>query len=358
MRGHIEGQGRATLTYPGMYVPDTHALRRIKPIADRALARLSPRFEALYSDVGRPSIPPETLLKSMLLIAFYSIRSETQFCDRLQGDMAFKWFLDLPGDPTSFDRSTFSKNRDRLMDGDIARAFFQEVVVEVKERGLMSEEHFTVDGSQLEAWASHKSYRRRDDQGGEPPAGRNPDADFRGERRHRDTHVSTTDPQAYLYRKGDGQPARPSYIGHVVTENRNGFIVDVDLSQAHGRAERTAALQMAQRSLSPGSTLGADKGYDARDFVEGLCELGIVPHVARRARYSAIPEETARTPGYAVSQRRRKMVEEIFGWLKTVGGGRKLRYIGNELNSFWMELSATAYNLVRLASFETALSRA
>ena len=320
MRGQSEDQGRATLTYPEMFVPSDHPLRRIKPIVDRALANLSPRFDGLYSESGRPSIPPETLLKSTLLIAFFSIRSESQFCERLRSDMAFKWFLDLPGDPGSFDRSTFSKNRSRLLDGDIARGFFEEVVREARERNLLSEEHFTVDGSQLEAWASHKSYRSRDEQDGDKPAGRNPDVDFRGERRHRDTHVSTTDPGAHLYRKGNGQAARPSYIGHVMTENRNGLIVDVELTTAHGRAERDAALAMAERSLTPGATLGADKGYDAKHFVEGLCELGVVPHVARRAKHSAIPEEVAQTPGYEVSQRRRKMVEESFGWLKTVGG--------------------------------------
>ena len=358
MRGQSEDQGRATLAYPDMFVPSDHPLRRIKPIVDRALTNLSPRFDGLYSESGRPSIPPETLLKSTLLIAFFSIRSESQFCERLRADMAFKWFLDLPGDPTSFDRSTFSKNRSRLLDGDIARAFFEEVVKEVRERDLLSEEHFTVDGSQLEAWASHKSYRARDEQDGDKPAGRNPDVDFRDERRHRDTHVSTTDPDAYLYRKGNGQAARPSYIGHVMTENRNGFIVDVEFTTAHGRAERDAALAMAERGLSPGATLGADKGYDAKHFVEGLCELGVVPHVARRAKHSAIPEEVARTPGYEVSQRRRKMVEEIFGWLKTVGGGRKLRYIGEQVNGFWMEMGAAAYNLVRLASIDATLSRA
>ncbi len=358
MRGQSEDQGRATLAYPDMFVPSDHPLRRIKPIVDRALANLSPRFDSLYSESGRPSIPPETLLKSTLLIAFFSIRSESQFCERLRSDMAFKWFLDLPGDPGSFDRSTFSKNRARLLDGDIARGFFEEVVREARERNLLSEEHFTVDGSQLEAWASHKSYRSRDEQDGDKPAGRNPDVDFRGERRHRDTHVSTTDPGAHLYRKGNGQAARPSYIGHVMTENRNGLIVDVELTTAHGRAERDAALAMAERSLTPGATLGADKGYDAKHFVEGLCELGVVPHVARRAKHSAIPEEVAQTPGYEVSQRRRKMVEESFGWLKTVGGGRKLRYIGEQFNGFWMEMGAAAYNLVRLASIDAALSRA
>ena len=358
MRGQSEDQGRATLAYPDLFVPHDHPLRRIKPIVDAALARLSPRFDALYSASGRPSIPPETLLKSTLLITFFSIRGETQFCDRLRTDMAFKWFLDLPGSPSSFDRSTFSKNRARLLDGDIARAFFEEVVHEARARHLLSEEHFTVDGSQLEAWASHKSYQPREGQEKEKPAGRNPDVDFRGERRHRDTHVSSTDPEAYLYRKGNGQAARPSYLTHVVTENRNGLIVDVDVTTAHGRAEREAGLRMAARTLTPGATLGADKGYDTRHFVEGLCDLGVVPHVARRARHSALPEQAAQTPGYEMSQRRRKMVEEVFGWLKTVGGGRKLRYIGERVNRFWMEMAAAAYNLVRLAGIDAALARA
>ena len=361
MRGDAERQTNMLLAVtPNSFIPDDHPIRRIKPIVDAALRRLSPLFDAMYARRGRPSIPPEHLLKASLLIALYSIRSERQFCERLRYDLLFKWFLDLNISDEPFDASTFSKNRERLLAADVAHAFFAEVVAEAKRRRLLSAEHFTVDGTLLEAWASLKSYRPRDGQ--EPPrgGGRNPDVDFRGRQRSRDTHVSATDPEAQLYTKGSGQTAKLSYMGHVLTENRHGLVVDVALTAADGYAERQAAITMLERSTSGRATLGADRGYDTRDFVAALRGRGVTPHVARndRRRRSAIDGRTTRHAGYGVSQRRRKRVEEVFGWLKTVGGGRKLRYVGQARNRSWMELAAAAYNLVRIAKLELELDPA
>ena len=332
MRGDAERQSNIMLAVtPESFIPGDHPIRRIKPIVDAALQRLSPRFDAMYARRGRPSIPPEHLLKASLLIALYSIRSERQFCERLRYDLLFKWFLDLNISDEPFDASSFSKNRERLLAADVARAFFAEVVAEAKRRRLLSAEHFTVDGTLLEAWASLKSYRPREGQEPPPGGGRNPDVDFRGRRRSRDTHVSATDPEAQLYTKAPGQTAKLSYLGHVLTENRHGLVVDVELTAADGYAERQAAITMLERSTSGRATLGADRGYDTRDFVAALRGRGVTPHVARNDRRwgrSTVDGRTTRHAGYAVSQRRRKRVEEVFGWLKTVGGGRKLRYVG------------------------------
>jgi len=354
MRGNAECQTEMLLALtPDQLVPDDHPIRRIKPIVERVLARLSPLFNAMYAERGRPSIPPEHLLKASLLIAFYSIRSERQFCERLRYDLLFKWFLDLNIADPGFDASSFSKNRERLLEHAMAHAFFAEVVAEARQRHLLSAEHFTVDGTLLEAWASLKSYRPRDDQ--DPPAGggRNPEVDFRGQRRRRETHVSSTDPEALLMKKGQ-QAAKLSYLGHLLTENRHGLVVDVELTQATGRAEREAALQLIDRQRrSAGTTLGADRGYDTRDFVAALRERGVTPHVAQHERQrSAVDGRTTRHLGYAQSQRRRKLVEEVFGWMKTVAGARKLRFIGVARNRCWFELTAAAYNLVRIATLE------
>ena len=301
-------------------VPADHPIRRIKPIVERILARLSPVFDEMYAERGRPSIPPEHLLKASLLIALYSVRSERQFCDRLRYDLLFKWFLDLNIADRGFDASSFSKNRERLLTHDVARAFFAEVVVEARQRHLLSAEHFTVDGTLLEAWASLKSYRPRDDE--DPPTGdgRNAEVDFHGQRRSRDTHRSRTDPAALLYKKAHGQAAHLAYLGHLLTENRHGLVVDVELTPATGRAEREAALAMLDRQRVAGTTLGADRGYDTRDFVAALRERGVTPHVAQNdtRRRSAVDARTTRHPGYLRSQRRRKLVEEVFGWMKTV----------------------------------------
>ena len=356
MRGDAERQTNMLLAVtPDSFIPDDHPIRRIKPIVDAALRRLSPLFDTMYSTEGRPSIPPEHLLKASLLIAFYSIRSERQFCERLRYDLLFKWFLDLNISDEPFNATTFSKNRERLLAASVARAFFAEVVAEARRRSLLSAEHFTVDGTLLEAWASLKSYRPRDGQSAPSGGGRNPEVDFRGQQRRSDTHVSSTDPEARLYRKGRGQKAALSYMGHLLTENRHGLVVDVELTAAHGRAEREAAVAMVERSTTGRATLGADRGYDTRDFVAQLRSRGVTPHVAvndRRWGHGAIDGRTTRHDGYALSQRRRKRVEEVFGWIKTVGGGRKLRYVGAAANRFWLELNASAYNLVRIAKLE------
>ena len=350
----------STLT-PDELVPRDHPIRRIKVIVDRALAELHSDFDAMYSRVGRPSIAPERLLKASLLIALYSVRSERQFCERLQYDMLFKWFLNMNiGDP-AFDPTTFSKNRKRLLDHAVAPAFFAAVRGEAERRQLLSDEHFTVDGTLLEAWASVKSFRPKDDDGSAPPSGRNPAIDFHGQRRRNDTHQSTTDPEARLAKKSAGTAAKPSYTGHVLMENRRGLVVDAALTQADGYAERQTALRLLQRRRAERKTqrrwtVGGDKGYDTKDFVAGCRELRVTPHVAQHTtkRRSAIDRRTTLHSGYAVSQRVRKRVEEIFGWKKTVGGGRKLRYIGQQRNEMWMMLTLTAYNLVRMANLELA----
>jgi len=339
---------------PDQLVPQNHPIRQIKPVVERVLGGLSPVFEAMYGEVGRPSIPPEHLLKGSLLMALYSIRSERQFCERLQYDLLFKWFLDLNiGDP-AFDHSTFSKNRARLLEHEVARRFFAAVVGEARRRKFLSEDHFTVDGTLLEAWASMKSIRPRDGGGAPQGEGKNPTVDFRGEQRSNVTHGSTTDPEARLARKGPGREAKLCFSGHVLMENRNGLVVDVMVTQATGRAEREAALEMLDRV--PGTrriTVGADKNYDTFDFVAECREMNVTPHVACRL-FSNLGRRITRHPGYGLSQRVRKRVEEIFGWIKTVGGGRKLRYLGVARNQLWAELTAAAYNLVRIARLAMA----
>lgn len=351
MRGLAEQQViMLTAITPDDLVPAGHPIRRIKPIVEAALAKLSPTFDRMYAEGGRPSIPPEHLLKACLLIALFSVRSERQFCERLEYDLLFKWFLDLNIMDPAFDHSVFAKNKERLLQHAVAHEFFAAIVEEARRRRLLSEEHFTVDGTLLEAWASMKSLRPKDDRG-DPPAGagRNPTVDFRGQRRVNATHASTTDPEAKLARKGPGQETRLCFAGHVLMENRQGLVVDVQVTQATGTAERDAALDMLQ--ALPGSqhrTVGADKGYDTGDFVWECRDLDITPHVAQRQR-SAIDARTTRHEGYQLSQRVRKRVEEIFGWLKTVAGGRKLRYRGMARNQLWADLALAGYNLVRMA---------
>jgi transposase len=358
MRGDGEQQAEMLLALtPDQLVPADHPIRRIKAIVEPVLRRLSPRFDAMYAERGRPSIPPEHLLKASLLIALFSVRSERQFCERLQYDLLFKWFLDRNIADASFDASTFSKNRERLLRHEVAEAFFVEVVSEARRRQLLSSDHFTVDGTLLEAWASLKSYRPRDEQ--DPPGGaggRNPDVDFRGQRRRRDTHVSRTDPEAQLYTKGSRQTAKLNYLGHVLTENRNGLVVGVLLTEASGTAERAAALTLLERCVAGRATLGADRAYDTRGFVADCRRRKVTPHVAQNSsrRRSALDGRTTRHPGYAVSQRLRKRVEEVFGWAKTVGGLRKLRYIGRARNALCVTFTAAAYNLVRMAKLEAS----
>jgi transposase len=356
MRGSAEQQAiMLTAITPDALVPPGHPIRQIKPIVEAALAKLSPTFDRMYAESGRPSIPPEHLLKACLLIALFSVRSERQFCERLQYDLLFKWFLDLNIMDPAFDHSVFAKNKERLLGHAVAREFFAAIVEEARRRHLLSEEHFTVDGTLLESWASMKSFRPKDGRGDPPDgAGRNPAVDFRGQRRVNATHASTTDAEARLARKGPGQEARLCFAGHVLMENRQGLVVDVQVTQARGTAERDAALDMLQ--ALPGSqhrTVGADKGYDTEDFVWECRDLGFTPHVAQRLR-SAIDARTSRHEGYQLSQRVRKRVEEIFGWLKTVAGGRKLRYRGVARNQLWAELALAGYNLVRLAKLVQA----
>jgi transposase len=351
MRGKQDKQGTmlCALT-PEQLVPPDHPIRQIKPIVDQALSGLSATFNRMYAEIGRPSIPPEHLLKACLLIALYSIRSERQFCERLQYDLLFKWFLDLNIMDPAFDASTFSKNKERLLRHEVAKGFLGAVLAEARQRKLLSEDHFTVDGTLLEAWASLKSFRPSD--GGTDQStdgGKNASVDFRGEHRRNDTHQSTTDPEARLARKGRGKEARLCFGGHVLMENQSGLVVNVTVTQATGTAERDAALDMLEEV--PGKhriTVGADKAYDTDEFVTVCREMNITPHVARR-QWTNLDQRTIRHPGYQVSQRVRKRVEEIFGWIKTVGGGRKLRYTGVARNQLWAELTAAAYNLVRMA---------
>ena len=353
MRGKVEKQITmlSSLT-PDQLIPQDHPIRHIKPIVDNALNELSPMFNRMYAEMGRPSIPPEHLLKSCLLIAFYSIRSERQFCERLQYDLLFKWFLGLNIMDPAFDASTFSKNKQRLLDHRVAHEFLGAVVAEARRRKLLSEDHFTVDGTLLEAWASLKSFRPKDGDDVTVAGEKNPGVDFHGEHRTNATHESTTDPEARLAKKGAGKEAKLCFAGHVLMENRTGLVVDVVVTRATGIAERETALDMLEKV--PGSqriTVGADKGYDTRDFVTTCREMNVTPHVARR-QWSIVDKRTTRHDGYQISQRIRKRIEEIFGWLKTVGGGRKLRYKGVERNQLWAELTTAAYNLVRLAKLE------
>lgn len=356
MRGHEEEQGEILLGItPDALVPKDHPIRRVREITDRALKEISPVLNTMYSGIGRPSVAPERLLKASILMALYSIRSERQFCERLQYDLLFKWFLNMNIATPAFDHASFSKNRERLIKHQIAEQFFAAVVEEAMRAKLTSDDHFTVDGTLLQAWASLKSVKPRDED--QPPpgvGGKNADVDFHGQRRTNETHRSTTDPEARIARKGRGQEAKLCFSGHVLMENRNGLVLDVLVSQANGTAERDAALLMLDRRRGPRKrvTLGADKGYDTRSFVEALREREVTPHVAQHTnrRRSAVDGRTTQHEGYRLSQRVRKRVEEVFGWIKTVGGGRKLRYIGTTKNQLWATLTATAYNLVRLAN--------
>lgn len=330
-----------------------HPLRPIREMANTALAVLAGDFSALYSGMGRPSIPPEMLLLSMLLQAFYSIRSERQLMERLEFDLLFCWFFGLGVDDPAWDHSTFSKNRDRLLEGDIAAKFLAAVLAQPRVKRLLSSEHFSVDGTLIEAWASMKSFKPKCGKDDGPEDGsRNPSADFRGENRSNETYESTTDPDAMLYRKGPSMEAKLCYIGHGLMENRSGLIVDTRLTRVSGHAERLAALHMIEplADRPKAITLGADSGYDAADFVEELRTLNVRPHVAQNTnrRRSAIDKRTTRHPGYAASLRIRKRIEEAFGWFKTVGGMRKTKFRGLHKVDWAFAFTAAAYNLVRL----------
>ena len=334
-------------------VPTDHPLRTIKVVADETLERLSAEFDGMYSKVGRASVPPERLLKASLLICLYSVRSERAFCEELEYNLLFRWFLDMNLMERSFDPTVFTKNRRRLLEHRIGQALFDEVAVEADRQGLLSAEHFSVDGTLIEAAASIKSFRRRDE-GQRPPDDDpgNPSVDFRGERRSNETHQSRTDPEAQLMRKGKGKEAKLVFMGHALMENRNGLLMDFVVSGATGTAERDAVPVMLddarQRGFRP-KTLGGDRGYDTRQCVKDMRNLGVTPHVAQRV-HSAIDGRTTRHSGYGVSQKIRKRVEEIFGWMKTVGGFRRTRYRGVERTGLAGYFVATAYNLVRMAN--------
>jgi transposase len=340
-------------------IPADHPIRRIRRVVDAVLADLDNRFEAMYSTRGRRSVPPETLLKASVLMALYSIRSERAFCERLNYDLLFKWFLDLRIDEAAFDASTFSKNRQRLLDHEIADEFFAAVVAQARLRRYLSSEHFSVDGTLLEAWASHKSFKPKDEPPSSvPPAGRNAEVGWHGQRRSNDTHASTTDPEARLYRKSNNQAARLCYTGHLLMEHRNALIVDAELSAATGYAERDTAVAMLARlpASKRRRSVAGDKGYDTKDFVARTRQLGFTPHVAPNTtnRRSAIDGRTTRHRGHAVSQRLRKRIEEPFGWVKTIAGGRKLRYLGQARNRAWFRLTTAVYNLLRISALDAA----
>jgi transposase len=332
-------------------IPADHPLRPIREIVDEALRKLSPAFSRLYAREGRPSIPPERLLRALLLQAFYTVRSERQLMEQLNYNLLFRWFVGLSTDDPVWDATVFCKNRDRLLDGDIACKFMTAVLNLPQVRQLLSSEHFSVDGTLIEAWASMKSFVPKD--GSNPPAsgrGRNAERDFHGEKRKNDTHSSTTDPDARLFRKGAGKEAKLCHMGHLMMENRNALIVDAQLTEANGTAERTTALEMIDDNARPGSTVGGDKNYDTSDFVAGCRKRGCTPHVSQNNtnRRSAIDARTTRHAGHRISTIKRKQIEEAFGWIKTVGGLRKTRHRGRSLVEWFFVLTATAYNLVRI----------
>lgn len=342
-------------------IPADHPIRKIRRLVDVVLGELDGELDAMYSRIGRPSIPPEQLLKASVLMALYSMRSERAFCERLNYDLLFKWFLDLPIDAKAFDPSTFTKNRTRLLEAEVADRFFAAVVRQAQLRRYVSSEHFSVDGTLLEAWASHKSFKPKDPGSGGPaaPAGRNVEADFHGHKRSNQTHRSTTDPEALLARKSNAAPAKLSYTGHLLMEHRNALIVDAELTAADGYAERATAIAMLARlpKRARRRTVAADKAYDTKAFVADCRELGITPHVAQNTssqRRSAIDGRTTRHAGHATSLRIRKRIEEPFGWMKTIGGGRKLRYKGRQRNRAWFKITAATYNLIRITALDVA----
>jgi len=356
MRGHVNSQAMLfSYLSPESRIPPTHPLRRIKAVADRVLRELSPTFAAMYSAVGRPSIPPERLLKSAGLIALYSVRSRRLFCERLDTDLLFRWFLEMSLDEPGFEHSTFSQNSERLLAHAVAQRFFDAVVTVARNEGLLSDEHFTVDGTLIEAWAGQKSFKKKTEAAPAPPDDPdNPTVSFHGERRTNTTHQSTTDPEARLVRKGAGKEAKLSFSGQALMENRHGRCVDLQIAPATGTAEREMALVMLRRQARRGirpTTLGADKGYHCRDFVRRLRRRQIRPHLAQiTGRHTpGLDGRTTRHASDRLSQRCRKKVEEIFGWIKTVGGLRKSRFRGVARTQHVGYVVGAAYNLLRLS---------
>ncbi|CBK42538.1 Transposase, IS4 [Nitrospira defluvii] len=334
-------------------MPATHPLRPIRQYVDTALPALASQLATLYAHMGRPSIAPEKLLRALLLQVLYSLRSERLLMEELQYNLLFRWLVGLDLDAPVWDVTVFTKNRDRLLEGEVATAFFKEVLAQAKAQRLLSDEHFTVDGTLIEAWAGQKSFKQKTPAAPIPPPEDpgNPSVDFRGERRTNATHVSTTDPEARLYKKAAGQEAKLCFLGHVLMENRHGLVVNTRLTPATGTAEREAAVAFLEARPTPRRiTLGGDKNYDTHQFVQDLRALQVTPHVAQHTtnRASAIDGRTPRHPGYAISQRKRKRVEEVFGWLKTVGLLRKVKLRGVQRVGWLFTFAAAAYNLVRM----------
>ena len=361
MRGTDQQQNHMfSYLSPEKRVPKDHPLRAIRAMVDVVLAQLSPRFDRMYAAVGRPSIPPEKLLRAQLLQMLYTVRSERLLMEEMDYNLLFRWFVGLNADDEVWDATTFTKNRDRLLQADVAKELLALVVGQARTQGLTSDEHFTVDGTLLEAWAGAKSFQAKAEKSEIPPDDPgNPTVDFHGERRSNETHESKTDPEALLARKGPGKESKLSYSGNLLVENRNGLIVAAEVFQANGTAERDAALVMLEKL--PGTqpvTVGGDKGFDTKGFVAECRNLGVTPHVAQnqeRRGGSAIDGRTTRHPGYAISQRKRKRIEECFGWLKTIALMRKLRHRGVCKVDWIFTFACAAYNLVRMRNLAAAV---
>jgi len=356
MRGaDIQQDTLFSTVIPEERVPSDHPLRPIREMVNTALDALDEDFNTLYSELGRDSIPPEKLLRAQLLMAFYTIRSERQLMEQINYNLLFRWFVGFSMDDAVWNHSTFTKNRDRLLEGEVAHQFFAQVLSQAEGAGLLSKEHFSVDGTLIEALASLKSYRPKDEDGPPGGGGRNPTVDFHGEKRSRDTHESKTDKEAYLFKKSKGAEAKLAYLGHILMENRHGLVVDARVTQATGKAEREAAVDFVEAlGGNHRITLGADKNYDTRGFVDELRGMTVTPHVAQNDtnRSSAIDGRTTRHPGYLTSQTIRKRIEECFGWAKTIGGLRKSRFIGREKLDFQFVLTFAAYNLIRMRNLK------
>jgi transposase len=358
MRGEDRDTGSMfSYVSPERRVPKDHPLRPIREMVDGALKELSPRFEAIYSQVGRPSIPPEKLLRALLLQIFYTIRSERLLMEQLDYNLLFRWFVGLEMDDAVWDATVFTKNRQRLLDGEIAEELFNRVLSQARVKKLLSDEHFSVDGTLIEAWASQKSFRPKDGDGATGAgmdSGRNAETDFHGHKRQNDTHESTSDPEARLYKKSKGAEAKLAFLGHILMENRNGLVVNARLTEASGYAEREAALEMiADLPESGRITLGADRGFDEEGFIDALRASGITPHVSQKTT-TALDGRTTRHRGYELSLRVRKRIEEIFGWMKTIGVMRKTRHRGKRRVGWMFTLTAAAYNLIRMRNLALA----
>lgn len=363
MRGESNRQETMlSLWTPEQRVPADHPIRKIKALADRELKRLSPVFDAMYSHTGRPSVPPERVLKARLLMALYSVRSERQLCEQLDYNLLYRWFLDMNQVEESFDATVFSKNRQRLLEHEVGKLFFDGVVKTAQGESLISADHFTVDSTLIEAWASLKSFRRQEsDRSADDDDAGNPNVNFHGEKRSNATHQSTTDPESRLYRKGAGKEAKLCYNGHALMENRHGLLLDISVTPADTKSQWTAAAQMLKRQAKKRrkpKTLAGDKGYDTKGFVEMLQQRQIAPHIAandKRPGGSAVDPRIRNRKGYAISQRARKRIEEIFGWMKVIGGLRKTRYKGRARTQLAAEIIGAAYNLLRIAKLKPDL---